>query len=509
MESGDHQRKEPKTSTILIDEKGEEITSKSIISNYFQSTTIHGISSIYSGRNIFIKLFWLIVFLNVFGLLIWQVYKISERLKKNEVLTMVENTPHQSMEFPAITLCSTRPFRKSISFNDFIDAKFASKSSNLSRYGLTISEFLIHEKLCSFDQHQCKFKEDFLVTASWSLGNCFTLKANSSRMQKNLGQKHGFRLAININQGRFTNYDFAASNRRSVDMFPPVGVKVIVHSENENVEFSADTNAILVPPGTMASIQIKKQYFERLPSPFPDHCINKENAHKVLGREILRTTGYSVALCEFMCKVNKMMKHCKAIQVDDINELMLLSPNKTFNYRTPKTSEEIKCVYSEFEKLTNITSDCNCPQPCKEQKYKLTVSTATWPSNDDVLHICSLLNSDKIHLGQNCSKEAIKDNILRLEVYFKDFTVERIKQSPAYGNDQFISDLGGSIGLWIGASIYSLFELGSLCLSLASLLLYKIKNFGKIENGGRKAFSKEHIDARIEEGRLEPLALRN
>eukprot|EP00112_Aurelia_sp_Birch-Aquarium-sp1_P020291 Seg5197.2 transcript_id=Seg5197.2/GoldUCD/mRNA.D3Y31 product="Acid-sensing ion channel 4-A" protein_id=Seg5197.2/GoldUCD/D3Y31 len=499
-------QREHKTSILLIDEDGEEITTNSIVSNYFQSTTIHGISSIYNGRNIFMKLFWLVIFLNVFALLAWQVYKISVRLNKNEVLTMVENTAYQSMEFPAVTLCSTRPFRKSFSFGEFSAAKFDSMTSNLSRYGLTIDEFLMHEKLCTFDQYQCSFKDDFFVTTSWSLGNCFTLKANTSRRQRHLGLKHGFRLGININQDKFTNYDSTASDGRDIDKFPPVGVKVMIHNRNENIDFFAHTDAILVSPGTMTSIHIKKQNIKRLPPPFPDRCVEEETADEVIGRPIPSTTSYSVGLCEFMCEIREKKKFCNAVEVDDINQLKLLFPNGTFNYRTPATTEEYKCVDDEFEKHSNITRDCNCPQPCKEQKYRLTVSTAVWPSNDNVPYICSLLNSARIHFGSNCSKEAIKDNILRLEVSFKDFTVESIKQSPAYGSDQFISDLGGSVGLWIGASVYSLFELTSMCISLATLVLYKLRKSVKMRSSRVKSF-KPPIKIKAEEARLEALAV--
>eukprot|EP00112_Aurelia_sp_Birch-Aquarium-sp1_P020290 Seg5197.1 transcript_id=Seg5197.1/GoldUCD/mRNA.D3Y31 product="Acid-sensing ion channel 4-A" protein_id=Seg5197.1/GoldUCD/D3Y31 len=512
MERTNQPRKDRNTAITVINENAEEITSKYIVSNYFQSTTIHGISSIYSGRSFFMKLFWLIVFLSVFGLLIRQVYEISMRLTKYEVLTVVEKTAHQSMEFPAVTLCSTRPFRKSsATLRELKKAIRYSLTSNVSHYGPTINEFLIHETFCSFDERQCNFGKDFLVTTSLSLGNCFTLKANSSRRQEHLGQKYGFRIAININQENFTNYDaiaaLASRDRQLIHRFLPVGARVMIHSENENIEFLADTNAILVSPGTMTNILITKQHFERLPPPYPDHCVEEESADKVIGRPIPGTTSYSVSLCKFMCKINEQMKHCKAVESTDLNHLKLLFPNDTF-YRTPHTFKEYICLYYEFQKLPNVTRYCRCPQPCKEQKYKLTVSAALWPSNDDVTYMCSLLPHAGIKLGRACTKEVIKDNILRLQIYFNDFTVESIKQSPAYGPDQFISDLGGSVGLWIGASIYSLFELGSLCISLASLLILKIRKVvqrrrGRVEQLKTVAM---HIDA--EEGRAVHLAAR-
>ena len=510
MESTNQQRKDPNTNIISIDTNEEEVTSKSIVSNYFQSTTIHGISSIYSGRNIFLKLFWLIVFLIVFGLLIRQVYEISARLTHHEVLTMVENTAHQNLEFPEVTLCSTIPFRKSYAtYYQLMDAMFYSRTSNVSRHGPTINEFLIHETFCSFDHHQCKFEEDFLVRSSLSLGNCFTLKANSSRRQKHLGQTHGFRVGININQENFTNYYYLAAhvsrNIQPIDRFLPVGVKVMIHNKNENIEFVADTDAVLVSPGTMTSIQIKKQAIERLPPPFPDHCIKEENADEVIGRPVPSTTSYSVGLCEFMCEVKEKMKHCKVVEFKDLNQLKLLFPNDT-SYRTAESYKEYYCLYYEFHWLPNVTRDCNCPQPCTEQKYKLAVSTALWPSNDDVAYICSLLPRAGIRFGRECSKEVIKDNMLRLQIYFKDFAVESIKQTPAYGRDQFISDLGGSIGLWIGGSVYSLFELGSLCISLASLLALKIRKVIRRRSGRVEPFQPEAMQNGARKIRVENLA---
>ena len=83
-------------------------------------------------------------------------------------------------------------------------------------------------------------------------------------------------------------------------------------------------------------------------------------------------------------------------------------------------------------------------------------------------------------------------NALAIEVHISDFTVEIIEQSPAYDWDNFLSDLGGQMGLWIGASVYSGVELVSILLKL---ILYHINS--KRSTAKYKSFAKS-IDAKYD-----------
>ena len=459
------------TDEKIIDEDGKEITAKSIVSNYIQSTTIHGLSSIYSASNIYMRLFWFLVFLTVFGLLVWQIHAVFTQFTLKTVVTTHENTAYQSLVFPAVTFCSTRQFKGSRN-SIYLDKEDPTK---LRTYGLTMKDFFMDERLCSFGVQKCNFTLDFDISTSWELGNCFTMKVNSNRTQKNLGQKHSFQLLLNLKQHIYWSLDLAGAARR-LDDYSPAGVLVMIHDEKEHIEFFADTDAIMISPGTMASIKIKKQRIVRLPAPYPDKCVTNANAEQITGMPLPKIGKYSVNVCKFMNVIRAKMKQCKAVSFEDGDKLRQLFPNKTFNYRIFETNEEIDCVYYNF-KTPNETS--NCPLPCEELRYKPTVSTASWPSDNDLVSLCITLKDFGVYT-KTCSKEFIKDNFIRLQVYFEDFTEETIKQIPAYGRSQVISDLGGSIGLWIGASIYSLFELGSTFISLVSLYILRMQKARKL-----------------------------
>ena len=68
--------------------------------------------------------------------------------------------------------------------------------------------------------------------------------------------------------------------------------------------------------------------------------------------------------------------------------------------------------------------------------------------------------------GINYTKENIAKNFATVQIYFEDFTTEKIIHKSAYDLNQFWSELGGQVGLWIGASGFSFLELASLLVQL-------------------------------------------
>ena len=68
--------------------------------------------------------------------------------------------------------------------------------------------------------------------------------------------------------------------------------------------------------------------------------------------------------------------------------------------------------------------------------------------------------------GINYTKENIAKNFATVQIYFEDFTTEKIIHKSAYDPNQFWSELGGQVGLWIGASGFSFLELASLLVQL-------------------------------------------
>ncbi|XP_060598499.1 acid-sensing ion channel 4-A-like [Ruditapes philippinarum] len=65
-------------------------------------------------------------------------------------------------------------------------------------------------------------------------------------------------------------------------------------------------------------------------------------------------------------------------------------------------------------------------------------------------------------------------NFLRVLIYYEDLNYELIEEEPLYEPVRFLSDIGGTMGLFLGASALTFVEILQLVLEL--ILFIKHKN---------------------------------
>lgn len=70
-----------------------------------------------------------------------------------------------------------------------------------------------------------------------------------------------------------------------------------------------------------------------------------------------------------------------------------------------------------------------------------------------------------------------KDNFLKLVVYYEDLNFEDISEEPLYDEYRFLADIGGTLGLFLGASLLSFVELFELLVEILNHFRHKcLKN---------------------------------
>ncbi|KAK7487516.1 hypothetical protein BaRGS_00021218 [Batillaria attramentaria] len=127
---------------------------------------------------------------------------------------------------------------------------------------------------------------------------------------------------------------------------------------------------------------------------------------------------------------------------------------------------------------------CNCFNPCMETVYRIMVSTRKWP----IAALLPVLEQEVCHRSgedtdfSSCmAKKANRSNedrfssFLGVRIYFESLNYERIEQKPFYEVDRFLSDLGGMIGLFLGASALGLLEPFELLVPLGKWLYSKVR----------------------------------
>ena len=57
----------------------------------------------------------------------------------------------------------------------------------------------------------------------------------------------------------------------------------------------------------------------------------------------------------------------------------------------------------------------------------------------------------------------LRENFIRLHVYFETLAIENVQKVPAYTTMNLLGDVGGNLGLFIGANVATLGELIDYC----------------------------------------------
>lgn len=114
----------------------------------------------------------------------------------------------------------------------------------------------------------------------------------------------------------------------------------------------------------------------------------------------------------------------------------------------------------------------NCLPACERTLYQTTISYANYPSSDvmDTL-------SDIFHF----TPEEIESNSLAVNVYFEDLSIVTSETSYSYSFSALLSDIGGQLGLFVGASVISMLEIGLLMLDIVKGMVCKGKWKKKLE----------------------------
>ena len=122
--------------------------------------------------------------------------------------------------------------------------------------------------------------------------------------------------------------------------------------------------------------------------------------------------------------------------------------------------------WDEFDKQKKY----ECPLPCEIDSYHSnSMSRALFPSASYAEHLMEEMR-DLPHMREvlnNVSdvKQFMRENILRVMIFYENLSFEQREQQPSYDTQTWLGDIGGQIGLFIGAGAMSYFEFVD-CLAL-------------------------------------------
>ncbi|XP_072521845.1 acid-sensing ion channel 1B isoform X2 [Salminus brasiliensis] len=319
------------------------------------------------------------------------------------------------------------PVSRMLDFEHFLppprDAQPSMKQL-LDRLGHQLEEMLL----------QCRFQGELCGPRNFSTiftryGKCYTF--NSGQDGRPLlvtmkgGMGNGLELMLDIQQDEYLPV-WGETDETSFE----AGIKVQIHTQDEPPFI--DQLGFGVAPGFQTFVSCQEQRLTYLPPPWGD-CRDAP-----MDSDFFST--YSITACRIDCETRYLVENC--------NCRMVHMPGDA-PYCTPEQYKE--CADPALDFLVERDNDyCVCETPCNMTRYGKELSFVKIPSKASAKYLAKKFNK---------SEQYISDNILVLDIFFEALNYETIEQKKAYELAGLLGDIGGQMGLFIGASILTILEL--------------------------------------------------
>ncbi|XP_070545383.1 uncharacterized protein [Ptychodera flava] len=361
-----------------------------------------------------------------------------------EILNDFENGYYRDNGFSGVVKGEVPPdwygFKTFSSTPDYSDLRSVLKltGEEIAKYGHQAEDFILQ---CTYDEKTCSHS-DFSTFQDDHYGNCFKfnhgLNGTVVRDANRQGALSGLRLTLFLEQNEY----ISIYGRNA-------GARVNINPPNDTV--LPQDEGITIMPGTVTSIGIREKHTFRKTKPY-GKCKDGTNEDNLYGPG----NTYKVLACQKACIQRQMLKYCKCVDSYIMGEPQCLITNITQD-----TCRQFIRYLFQTKKL-----DCDCRIPCEEQFYDKTISQSLWPATVSLSYILKTIHSISAKTNDINDALSVSLNLAQLEVYFEELTIESTTESPAYGIEDFLSDIGGTLGLYIGLSVITVAEFIELVASV-------------------------------------------
>jgi len=396
---------------IIVEKKKNE---------YVSSFTVHGLTRIFRGSRSE-SIFWLLMLLVGITMSTYVIHGLIKKYFEYNIYTEVRSTVSIQNIFPGITVCE---------FNGMLSNYFAN-------CGKQRGSKLNSSAVCTLDRRRNTDEITNLLgnsTYEWSNGifkvsNCHTwggkFCANDLYIKSLKDHNHQC-FTFNHNSDFYDTYshayiEFQIYQTKVSDRQP--FVVAIVH--DPRVTELDMTNRVVLETSNIYELKIEKTIIRRLPAPFPSNCTSEKMNDFFPGKYTRRNCLESITYL-------RMFKECG--DVLDYHKKYIPEALKRQYKRTNRTVKQVVDCIERFSQR-EITETKRCPFPCEEIEYTTMPTFHSQTPQDE-------FPTYRLHIQYH-----------RVDSY------KSIEEKQLVTWDQVAGEVGGLVGLVIGASFISIIEI--------------------------------------------------
>lgn len=236
---------------------------------------------------------------------------------------------------------------------------------------------------------------------------------------------------------------------------PSYGAKLVIHDKSIP---PIPNTGLALKPGHMTQVSVIRReivslnngdcYFDVFQS-LSDSCL-----------DIPRSQVYSVSQCYRDCEgeLIETMCHC--------------TPRGFVTTPKPDLREcrfsDLPCIglaNAIYEDNNTVVEECKCTERCDVVDYSGIPASFGFPAPryKEQLLAASFPGAESYDFD---------DNIILLEIFFRDLNLEKVTESWAYPPTSLLSDLGGNMGLFVGFSLLTMMEVIEFCIRCCCVARY-------------------------------------
>ena len=413
------------------------------VTDMIDNSSLHGLNYICDERFTLRRIFWFVVTVSAFVISFEKVVICTKVYLKFPYVTLQTRLYAQELPFPAISFCNLNDMRMSMLRGSIIDqavvnenAALIGNSSEAESWDLVkksahrITDMILR---CKFNGEECSYKN--FTQFYWKAGEkCFTFNDGKSERGvlkvKNSGRRSSLELTINLE-----HYEYYRDRSQA-------GIHLILHDQHET---PVRLEGAMISPGFSTHVQIKQKLSKNLPSPYATRCGSKK---------LTFFKAYSKNLCWLDSLTKQVRKKCGCKDY--------FMPGK--DIPVCRNATEMTCAWSEWEMHDKAKKyKKNCPRPCEIYTYSHQISRALYPSRAHAQYLSENFPVLREAYKNDTSKtreekEFLRDTLVKLVIYYDELSFELIKQEPSYDTQTWLGDVGGTIGLFVGAGAMTYFE---------------------------------------------------
>ena len=442
-----------------------------------------GISHFFRAKLLCLKLMWAVSWLagaSFTGYLIVQ--NISDFFSY-DVITKSRINIETPMRLPGVTVCNLDPFvtNYSISFladlirnqsgpsnksdldlvnysilnNHFFQDKAlyaAYTSNNRTLLGYDLNTFFIN---FAFDDQDYNIPEIDLIY-DIQYGNCFTINSNSAQplVSTKAGKIYGLQLELFVGKP-----DYYETYMEST------GVRVFIY--DQDCVYS-DSNGFDVAVGTETNIALTKTTSQQIKFPF-SNCTIDANTDSMSSKYyqifVQNNLTYLMSDCLELCYQMVLLERCDCIDsMSQFNNLFAVSFARFCDF-TNGSSDDSLCFDDSIDWFCR--KPAQCPIECNRVSYTFSSSFSKYPTR-------SYERSNALANLFDLYGDKLKENILKVNIYFNDLSVNTISETAKVKVVDLLSNLGGVLGGFIGFSVLTFLEFVDLFVKFITKL-FKIQ----------------------------------